>query len=286
MEVLALVGPAGTGKSHRAILVADNHQVDAIIDDGLLIQGSRIVAGRSAKREMTRMAAVRRALFSDPTHRAEVQAALEAIQPARLLIIGTSRKMVDRIARALALPDPSHFLAIEDVATPEEIRLARRVRRQQGKHVIPAPTFEVKKGFSGFLIDPLRLFYRPKDARSDVLIEKSTVRPTFSSLGRFFISEAVIAAIAERAALSVDGIEGVGRVRVESDHDSVALSIEVSVRYGVALYNVLRRAQREALRMVEHMTALNVRRVDIVARRVAFGLESPEPSSDTGVGLH
>ena len=39
MEVVAFVGPSGTGKSHRAIGVAHNNNCDAIIDDGLLIKG-------------------------------------------------------------------------------------------------------------------------------------------------------------------------------------------------------------------------------------------------------
>ena len=50
MEVIALVGPSGTGKSHRALLVAHNNQADAIIDDGLLIKDGTIIAGKSAKR--------------------------------------------------------------------------------------------------------------------------------------------------------------------------------------------------------------------------------------------
>ena len=37
MEVLALVGPSGTGKSHRALLVAHNNQADAIIDDSEIL---------------------------------------------------------------------------------------------------------------------------------------------------------------------------------------------------------------------------------------------------------
>ena len=35
MDVIAFVGPSGTGKSHRALLVAHNNQADAIIDSVL-----------------------------------------------------------------------------------------------------------------------------------------------------------------------------------------------------------------------------------------------------------
>jgi len=64
IEVIALVGPSGTGKSHHAMWVAQEYGCRAIIDDGLLISGSRIVAGKSAKREETKTAAVRRAVFT------------------------------------------------------------------------------------------------------------------------------------------------------------------------------------------------------------------------------
>jgi len=48
MFVYALVGPSGTGKSHRALGVARQHQIKYIIDDGLLICGGTVVAGKSA----------------------------------------------------------------------------------------------------------------------------------------------------------------------------------------------------------------------------------------------
>ena len=70
MEVFALVGPSGTGKSHRATIVAHQFEAQAIIDDGLLIQGNRILAGASAKRQPTRIGAIKSALFMDDKHAA------------------------------------------------------------------------------------------------------------------------------------------------------------------------------------------------------------------------
>ena len=51
VRVYALVGDSGTGKSFRARLVAEKYDIDLIIDDGLLIRDSQILAGKSAKRE-------------------------------------------------------------------------------------------------------------------------------------------------------------------------------------------------------------------------------------------
>ena len=79
MDVIALVGPSGTGKSHRALLVANQYKADIIIDDGLLIQDDKIVAGKSAKHEKTYMGAVRVALFDDKEHRDAVAKAIHNI---------------------------------------------------------------------------------------------------------------------------------------------------------------------------------------------------------------
>ena len=42
MYICALVGPSGTGKSHRALWVAKEHNIDYIIDDGLLIRATAL----------------------------------------------------------------------------------------------------------------------------------------------------------------------------------------------------------------------------------------------------
>ena len=90
MDVIALVGPSGTGKSHRALQVAREHGADAIIDDGILIKDGHIIAGESAKTEKSKIMAVRRAIFILPGHADDVRAAIQRIQPHRILVIGTS----------------------------------------------------------------------------------------------------------------------------------------------------------------------------------------------------
>ena len=79
MEIIAFVGPSGTGKSHRAQLIAHENDIPAIIDDGLLIYANKIVAGKSAKKEENRLKAVRRAIFQDRAHVAEVKEAIDRL---------------------------------------------------------------------------------------------------------------------------------------------------------------------------------------------------------------
>lgn len=268
-EIFALIGPSGTGKSHRASFVAAERGIDLILDDGLLVSDGRILAGQSAKREETMVGAVRRAILSDPGHARAIRAALATYPSHRLLILGTSQHMVERILSQLGLAGhPFTVIAIDEVATPSEIELARLVRRQQGKHVIPAPTFEVRKTFSGYLVDPLRFMVRRQEVRQ--LVEKSVVRPTYSSLGRFYIADTVVAAIAAYAARRVAGIDRVTRSATVTLPDGVECVLEVTVQAGVYIPGVLRRVQEVVHDDVGYQTALNVLAVRVTARRLAW----------------
>ena len=111
MEVVAFVGPSGTGKSHRAIGVAHNNNCDAIIDDGLLIKGTKILAGTSAKNETNRIQAVKRAIFTEDSHADEVRNALASGGIHRLLILATSDNMIQKIVLRLGLPKPEKTVA-------------------------------------------------------------------------------------------------------------------------------------------------------------------------------
>jgi len=269
-EVLALIGPAGTGKSHRASIVAEEMDADAILDDGLLIAGGKILAGRSAKRESTRVAAVRRALLDEPTHAAEVREALDRLGPSRLLVIGISEEMVRRALANIGLPPPSRVMSIEEFASPRQMRKAVRIRRTEGKHVIPAPTLEVRKSFAGYPVDPLRVFLKAKARKRAPgrFVEKSVVRPTWSALGRFYIEDVVLAAIAGRAAVETAGVARVYRVRVDADEAGVSFELSLGVVYGHVIRETAAAVRRRVTEVVEHMTALTCRKVDVIVTRI------------------
>jgi hypothetical protein len=278
MTVIALVGPSGTGKSHRASMVADRYGAHAILDDGLLIVDGRIVAGRSAKREFTRMAAVKRAILVDAAHAEEIRAALSLKDPKRLLVLGTSQNMIDRIVDAIGWSDAAiEWVTIDEVASAEEINSARRERRNEGKHVIPAPTLEVQKTFSGYLVAPLHFIFFHHGRGRRVTVEKSIVRPTYSQLGNFYIADTVLATIAADAANKCMGIGEVGRVVVHSDSAGVRLEVEVGFDSGVGLFEVMAEVQESVRQAVESTTSLTVVEVLVVGRRMigGFGQEVP-----------
>ena len=77
MRIVAFVGPSGTGKSHRAQMVAREKNIDYIIDDAILVSQNKVVAGTSAKKASTKIESVKRALFSMPGQVDEVRKAIE-----------------------------------------------------------------------------------------------------------------------------------------------------------------------------------------------------------------
>jgi hypothetical protein len=185
-QVYALVGRSGTGKSYKAGAIAQRFHIDLIIDDGLVIRGGAIIAGRSAKREKGIVSAVRTALFANPDQAADARRAIGSEHFRRILVIGTSLKMVRRIAVGLELPDYTRIIPIEQVATREEIARAMRVRTEQGKHIIPVPSVEVKRSYPHIFFESVKELIagtrrgfgrKPVDAH---LVEKTVVRPPYS----------------------------------------------------------------------------------------------------------
>jgi len=274
MEVIALVGPSGTGKSHRALIVAHEHNIDGIIDDGLLIKDSKIIAGRSAKKEPSKIRAVKTAIFMDPDHAAEDRQGIETIKPERLLILGTSRNMVNKIIETLRLPPVSKIINIEEIASKQEIAKARESRAKKGRHIIPVPTIELKPYFSGYLIDPLEIFFKkPQSAKRRKLGEKSIVRPTFSYYGKLFIADAAIAAIVDNVATSDLAITRTGQINIKSSQDrekGISISLDVTIKYGQPLREILVNAQQRIKNMVEFMTGMMVKDVNIEVRRLSI----------------
>lgn len=275
MDTIALVGPSGTGKSHRALIVAHEHDVDTIIDDGLLIKDSKIIAGHSAKKEPSKIQAVKRAIFMEPDHAAEVKEAIARVMPKRILVLGTSKNMVEKIVDVLNLPPISNIIRIEDIATKAEIAKARESRLKEGKHIIPVPTIELKPHFSGYLIDPLDIFFKkPRSKQRRKLGEKSIVRPTFSYYGKLLISDAAIASIVEHVATSDDTITKTSQIAIKNFHDrekGISISLDVTVRYGQSsIWNVVRDAQIRVKQVVEYMTGMIVSEVNIAVKRLSI----------------
>lgn len=266
MKVIGFIGPSGTGKSHRASWVAREHGTDYIIDDGLLIKGNQIIAGISAKRESTKIASIKRALFTDKKHTEDVVNALKRYNTQALLIIGTSEGMVETIAERLGVGPITEKVYITDVASEYEIKQALSTRREQGKHVIPVPTFEIKKDFSGYFLDPLQIFRRKGKGSYQLVGEKSVVRPTFSYMGNYTISDYTIYQIVEHVTSSIEGVSKISRFRAENRPDGIYIEMDLVLIYGCLIKQLLREVQEKVSEQIVHLTALNIKRMNVVAK--------------------
>ena len=267
MKTVGFVGPSGTGKSYRAMWVAGQNNIPLVIDDGLLLSDHRILAGVSAKKEKTKLGSVRRALFTDETHAQEVRAAIVKSKKDAVLILGTSDGMVEKIAEVLKLPPVERIIRIEDVATPEEMEMALTVRKEQGKHVIPVPTFAIKQDFSGYFMDSVKIFLRGK-SKQKYEAEKTVVRPTFSYLGEFVISNRVLCDLVTYETERAPGVSRVIKTSVQNGPNGASVGMDIAVKVGVRIPDTVKLIQEILPEALELLTGIHVLAVNITVKAI------------------
>lgn len=270
MRVIAFVGPSGTGKSHRALNIAHEYKIESIIDDGLLIKGTRILAGASAKREENKIQAVKRAIFYYTDHTENVKEAIKENNIQSILIIGTSDKMIFTICKKLEIPIPSQIIRIENVATPYEMKKARRIRTKEGKHIIPVSTIELRPHFTGILVDlPHHLLNARKRKSLEKVAEKSIVRPAFSFYGKLSLSDYVIIDIIKIILDKNNNIAKISKIKVRRSLNAnvgMTINLELNLFYGVNIIEVIQQIQDKIKRKVEFMTAMSVKEINVQVR--------------------
>jgi len=281
MEVIAFVGSSGTGKSHRALVLAHENNIDCIIDDGILIHDNKIVAGFSAKKESSRLKAVRRAIFQDSVQVQSVREQLEKINPHKLMIIGTSDNMVKKITKALGLQEPNRYIRIEDVATPKEIEKAQHARLKEGKHIIPVPTMELKPHFKGYLIDPIKTIWRRRTLRKqdpDKIgqigsegFERSVVRPSFSYYGRLTFDDDVIIKLIRNGLKKVAGVDASSDIAFNKSpkgQNGLIIDMSVVIEHGYPVKPLMQRVQKSVRNELEYITGMSVERMSIKVKNI------------------
>ena len=271
-KVFALVGESGTGKSFRSKLIAQKYGIEFIIDDGLLIRDNRIIAGHSAKKEKTFLAAVKVALFDEKSHRDDVARKLQSEKYKRILLLGTSEKMVNKIASRLQLPNPSKIIKIEEVATQEEIDKAIRTRRIEGKHVIPVPSIEIKRSYPNIFYDAIKIFKRrfTPDGIGPVptLHEKSVVRPEYSKRGKVIISESALSQMVIHCVDEYNKNIRIKKILVKDAEMGYRLVITIDVPYGIQLGGNIHNLQHYVIDNIERYTGILIEEVNIIIDKI------------------
>jgi adenylate kinase family enzyme len=271
IKVYALIGESGTGKSFRAKLVAQKYGIDFILDDGLLIRDNRILAGHSAKKEKTFMAADKVALFDDNSHRDEVARKLQGEKFKTILLLGTSEKMVNKIAARLQLPPPGKIVKIEDIASQAEIEKAIRTRRIEGKHVIPVPSIEIKRNYPNIFYDAIKIFKRKKGPAalgSSRVHEKSVVRPEYSKRGKVIISEAALSQMVIHCVDEYNQSIRIKKILVKDSDAGYRLVITIDVPFGTQLGGNIHALQQYIIENIERYTGILIEEVNIIIDKI------------------
>ena len=265
-----LQGRLGTGKSYRAQKIAYDNNIETIIDDGLLIKGSRVIEGVSAKTAKTKVQTVKAALFSTEKEQERIRNSIKKERVKSILILGTSDEMVKRIQENLKLPKIEKTIYIQDVSTKEEMEEAVRIRRTEGKHIVPVPTFEIKKDFSGILLDPFQILKRgrkknKKNKKENAGVERSVIRPAFSYFGKYTIKDKVFKDIIRLVCDRIKGITEISTIRIDTAQNSndIEISMNMEIAYGYNISEMAEEMKIQSKKELEYMTSVNISMVNV-----------------------
>ncbi len=135
-----------------------------------------------------------------------------------------------------------------------------------GQHVIPAPTFQLKRQFSGYFMTPVKMLFKELGPWSDYA-EKSVVRPTYSYLGEYKISEKVLSDIVECVKRESEGMrsEQSGDLADSGRRRDLYPAFQ---KLHEDLPKCARLFQKSVADKIEEMTAFNVNRLELDIKEV------------------
>jgi uncharacterized alkaline shock family protein YloU len=132
---------------------------------------------------------------------------------------------------------------------------------------------EIKHEFSGYFSDPLNRLRRRWDKERGLQpvvpeTERTVVRPTFSSLGSYSISDDALLDLVKIILRKVPGVHDVVGFSSEKRVYGVVLSIDLELYYGFNAQEVLYNAQQRLGRYIEEYSSINMVAVDVRAKRL------------------
>lgn len=242
LKVYALVGESGTGKSTSVLHLCHEHSIPAIIDDGILIVNGKKIAGTSAKYENNYIKAVKRATFFYGDHRQEVTNVIRMTALDKILIVGTSVKMVNLIAEKLNLGKIDTYIDVSEIRTSREINMARYMRNTQGKHVIPIPYMQVEHNkLKKILQKGKKLFSK----QAKYIGEETIIQPHFTK-GTITINEDVYKDIITYTCKKIKYVKNAKILNYDfTTFQSVTIEIELNCSLGQNIVDLLEKIQQK-----------------------------------------
>lgn len=278
IKVYALVGPAGTGKSFRARLIADREEIEAIIDDGLLIFEGKILAGKSAKQEALYFSAVKTSLFNEDSHRNEVTQALGKAKFHKILILGTSERMILRNCETLHLPKPHTIFKIEDIASQAEIEAARKERKLNGRHVIPVPVIEVKQAYPKLIARAVHVWIQRHmhPHRGKTPYEKTIVRPAYRNKGSVTISENALIQMVLHCLMEKAPQITAEKIRIQPKPSGYRIHLNLRIPFGIDAADTCLGLHAYMLEKIGRYAGIQIEKLSIQIEKV----QAPDSPND------
>ncbi|HOK40526.1 MAG TPA: Asp23/Gls24 family envelope stress response protein [bacterium] len=255
-----LVGRSGSGKSHNAYIVAYQLKTNAIIDDGLLIVNGKIICGKSAKRAATKIGAVKRAIFYDIESANEIKYYIKKLKIKKILILATSEKMLNRILSRLDLPPAEKVYRIENIVSKCDLEKAKYYRNIEGKHVLPVSEIEILRRFPDLYVDSFEL----NIPETQIKIQKSIIRPTFSLPGKIIIQNKVLKFYIYKIIEKNFSNIRVENIQIKKEKEGIRIELKISAKYGLTnLLKLSKKMQIFIKKEFEFFTGLELSEINI-----------------------
>ena len=141
----------------------------------------------------------------------------------------------------------------------------------EGKHVVPVPTLEIKKQFSGYFMDSLKNFsFKNKDNQKEVEVtEKTIIRPTYSYLGKYSISDTAISSIVNFVVSKIEGVSKIYKVNINKFNDGMKLDIDIEIKYGSRIPNVASQIKNTVVYAVDNAAGINIFGINIKIKSIS-----------------
>lgn len=94
------------------------------------------------------------------------------------------------------------------------------------------------------------------------------IRPTFSYLGNYTISDSVLKDIIEHLSKKAEAIYKIARIRIEKTDQGASIYIEIIIKYGYNVMTQLQNFKKQCIREIENLTAMNVEKLQILAKGI------------------
>ena len=94
------------------------------------------------------------------------------------------------------------------------------------------------------------------------------IRPTFSYLGNYTISDSVLKDIILHISTKAEAIYKIARIRIEKTDQGASIYVEIIIKYGYNVMTQLQSFKKQCIREIEKLTAMNVEKFQILAKGI------------------